>query len=65
MHMTDAHKKKFNHEAPPIKNAKYHLSVRSSVSRANSGKIESLGTFQDRAKAIVQKNQASASNFLY
>jgi hypothetical protein len=43
---------------PPVENnnfthhAKYKLSRKSSVSKANGGKIEHLGTFKERAKAI-------------
>lgn len=40
--------------------AQYQLSLKSTVSKANSGKIEKLGTFQERADRI--KN-TSSSNF--
>ncbi len=52
---------KARHE-PPIENvmkmhqAKYKLSMKSSVSKANGGKFEHLGTFKERAQAIQNKN---------
>ena len=52
LHMTEARKKAPQGQVPPVKLATYQLSLRSSVSKANDGKIEKLGTFVDRAEAI-------------
>ena len=52
-------------EPPPVKTTKYNLSVRSSVSKANMGKIENLGSFKDRAVAIVNSNVSTTQNYIY
>ena len=47
-------------ESEAVKLALYNLSLRSSVTKANSGKIQRLGSFEDRVNKI--KN-SSVSNF--
>ena len=65
MHMTDVRSRKPMQEPPPVQTTKYNLSVRSSVSRANQGKIENLGSFKDRAVAIVNSNVSTTQNYYY
>ena len=48
-------------DEPPVKFAKYLISQKSSVSKANAGKIENLGTFMERASRI--RGSTATSNF--
>ena len=48
-------------DEPPVKFAKYLISQKSSVSKANAGKIENLGTFMERATRI--RGSTATSNF--
>ena len=50
--MTNARQQKPVDQIPPMHLAKYRLSMKSSVTKANGGKIEQLGTFKERAQAI-------------
>ena len=65
MHMTDARQRVPMQEPPPVQTTKYNLSVRSSISRTKQGKIEHLGSFKDRAVAILNSNMSSGKNFQY
>ena len=57
--MTNIRKRPPMGQAPPVKMAKYELSLRSTVTKANSGKLEKLGTFHER---LEEMRKASQSN---